>query len=102
LAISDVAKRDGVKLPALSYTLEKSGENLATKAVLQGVVTGRYEDLRRFIYHMEASEGLLLFVEDLSVEGSSELKGEQKGRRITVTIRLATYIREETRPVHPL
>lgn len=102
LAISDVAKRDGVKLPSLSYALEKPGENLATKAVLQGVVAGRYEDLRRFIYHMEASDGLLLFVEDLSVERSSDLKGEQKGRRITVNIRLATYIREENRQVRPL
>jgi hypothetical protein len=51
---------------------------------------------------MEASDRLLLFVEDLSVEGSSDLKGEQKGRRITVNIRLATYIREENRPVRPL
>lgn len=102
LAISDVAKRDGVQLPALSYSLEKQGEDLATKAVLQGAVTGQYENLRRFIYHLEASDGLLLFVEDLSVARAADLKGEQKGRRLTVNIRLATYIREESRPVRPL
>lgn len=102
LAISDVAKRDGVKLPSLSYSLEKQDDGFATKAVIQGVVSGQYEDLRRFIYHMEASEELLLFVEDLSVGRSSDLKGEQKGKRITVNIRLATYIREETPRSHAL
>lgn len=102
LSISNIAKRDGVQLPALSYSMEKQGEDLATKAVLQGAVTGQYEDLRRFIYHLEASDGLLLFVEDLSVGRAADLRGEQRGRRLTVNIRLATYIREENRPVRPL
>ncbi len=102
LAISDIAKRDKVQIPALSYVLEKQSEDLATKAVLQGAVSGQYEDLRRFIYHLEASDGLLLFVEDLSVGRAADLKGEQKGRRLTVNIRLATYIREEIRQARPL
>jgi hypothetical protein len=90
-----MAKRDHVTLPALSYTLEKSSEGFATKALLQGSATGQYEDIRRFIHHLETSDRLLLFVEDLSVGSSSEAKGEQKGKKITVTIRLATYVREQ-------
>jgi hypothetical protein len=96
LVLSDMAKRDHVMLPALSYTLEKSSEGFATKALLQGSATGQYEDIRRFIHHLETSDRLLLFVEDLGVGGSSEAKGEQKGKKkITVTIRLATYVREQ-------
>ena len=38
----------------------------AKKAVLQGTVTGRYEDLRRFLYNLESAEELL-FIEDLNL-----------------------------------
>ncbi len=102
LVLSDMAKRDHVRLPALTYTLEKSSEGVATKAVLQGAATGQYEDLRRFIHHLETSDRLLLFVEDLSVAGSSEANREQTGKKITVTIRLATYVREQPQRGHTL
>jgi Tfp pilus assembly protein PilO len=102
LAISDMAHRDRVALPSLSYALEKTGEGLPIRAVLQGTVTGQYEDLRRFIHHVEASDRLLLFVEDLSVGRSSALQGEQRGKGVTITLRLATYIREETPRSHAL
>lgn len=102
LAISDMARRDRVALPSLSYALEKADEGLPIRAVLQGTVTGQYEDLRRFIHHVEASDRLLLFVEDLSVGRSSALKGEQRGKGVTITLRLATYIREETPRSHAL
>lgn len=98
LAISEIAQRDRVVLPSLTYTLEKAEEGLATKAVLQGTVTGQYEDLRRFIYHLEASDRLLLFIEDLSVGRSAEVKGEKKDKLVTVNLRLATYIRDQSRP----
>jgi len=98
LAISEIAQRDRVVLPSLTYTLGKTDEGLATKAVLQGTVTGQYEDLRRFIHHLEVSDRLLLFVEDLSVGRSSEVKGERKDKLVTVNLRLATFIREESRP----
>jgi hypothetical protein len=96
LAISEMASRDGVSVPALSYTLEKSSDGLATKAFLQGAVTGSYQDLRRFIYHLEAADGLLLFIEDLSAGRSSGARAEKTGKGVTVTLRLATYIREES------
>lgn len=97
LAISEMAKRDGVIVPSFSYTLEKSSDGLATKAFLQGAVTGQYQDLRRFIYHLEASDGLLLFIEDLSAGRSSGARAEKQGKGVTVTLRLVTYIREESR-----
>ena len=95
LVISEIAHRDGVVLPSLTYTLEKTSEGLATKAVLQGAVTGRYEDLRRFIHDLEVSDRVLLFVEDLSVGQSADAKGEKKGKSVTVNLRIATYIRED-------
>ena len=98
LAISEMAQRDRVTLPSLSYSLEKSDEGLATKAVLQGAVTGQYNDLRRFIYHLEASDRLLLFIEDLSVGRSSDVKKERTGKMITVNIRIATYIHKGSQP----
>src|SRR5687768_1641088 len=54
LGVTEEAKRDGVTLPALSYETEKTGVPDATKAVLQGTVTGHYEDLRRFLYNLES------------------------------------------------
>jgi len=95
LAISEMAKRDHVTLPSLSYSLEKSGEGLPIKAVLQGPVTGRYEDLRSFLYHLEAADQLLLFIEDLSVSRSSVLQKDTVGRMVTVNLRIATYVREK-------
>ena len=97
LAISEMARRDGVRVPALSYTLEKSSDGLATKAFLHGAVTGSYQDLRRFIYHLEAPDGLLLFIEDLSVGRSPAARAGKKDKGVTVTLRLVTYVREEGR-----
>ena len=98
LVISEIAQRDRVAIPSFTYTVEKSEDGLAAKATLQGAATGQYEDLRRFIYDLEASNRLLLFIEDLSVGQSSDLKTEQKSKKVTVNLRLATYIREEVKP----
>src|SRR5438034_8170199 len=37
--------------PDVSYTLDKTSDGVATRAVLKGEVTGRYEDLRRSEEH---------------------------------------------------
>ncbi len=88
LGITDEAKRNRVSLPALTYKVEKSEVGLAGKAVFQGSVTGRYEDLRRFIHHLETAEELL-FIEDLNVVGSPGKQSES----VTCTIRIVTYLR---------
>ena len=53
LGISEEAKRDHVTLPALSYKTESTTVANTSKGVLQGSMTGRYEDLRRFIYDLD-------------------------------------------------
>ncbi|MCE9534990.1 MAG: hypothetical protein K8R65_01085, partial [Nitrospirae bacterium] len=58
LGITEEAKRDRVILPALSYKTESTPVAHTSKGVLQGTMTGRYEDLRRFLYDLETAEEL--------------------------------------------
>lgn len=87
-AISQVAKKDRVTVPSLSSSLEKAETDLFTKAVLRGAVTGRYEDLRRFIHHLERTEGFL-FIENLDVGRQSD----SKGGTVTINVTVRTSIR---------
>lgn len=91
LGISDKAKRDRVTLPALSYKTEPTLVANTSKGLLQGSMTGRYEDLRRFIYGLETAEGLL-FIEDLELARS----GGAQNALLTFNIRIATYFRGNT------
>lgn len=88
LTISVLARRDRVSMPNLSYTQGKSEAGGFSKAALKGSAAGRYEDLRRFIYDLEASEGFL-FIEDLDVGRHSAKQGEA----VTVQVTLSTYVR---------
>ena len=90
LGVTEEAKRDQVTLPALSYKTEKTSVPDASKAVLQGTVTGRYEDLRRFLYNLESAEELL-FIEDLNLVRSGNVQDQQ----LTFNIRISTYLRGE-------
>jgi len=87
-AISKVAKKDRVTIPGLSSSLEKTKGALFTKAALRGAATGRYEDLRRFIYHLERTEGFL-FIENLDVGRQS---GSEDGT-LTINLTLRTSVR---------
>jgi hypothetical protein len=91
LGISDEAKRDRVTLPALSYKTEPTLVANTSKGLLQGPMTGRYEDLRRFIYGVETAEELL-FIEDLELTRS----GGVQDAVLTFNIRIATYLRGDT------
>lgn len=97
LSITDEARRNHVSLPGLAYTSEKSEGGLASKAVFHGPVTGRYEDLRRFIHNMEAADRLL-FIENLDVLRSDynekQFKKYKKGEVVTFNLRIATYIKQ--------
>jgi Tfp pilus assembly protein PilO len=90
LGVTEEAKRDQVTLPALSYRTEKTAVSDATKAILQGTVTGRYEDLRRFLYNLESAKELL-FIEDLNLVRSGNVQDQQ----LTFNIRISTYLRGE-------
>jgi len=90
LGISEEAKRDRVTLPALSYKTEPTLVANTSKGLLQGSMSGRYEDLRRFIYDLETAEELL-FIEDLEL---ARVGGAQD-QTLTFTIKIATYLRAE-------
>jgi len=90
LGISEEAKRDHVALPALSYKTEPTSVAHTSKGLLQGAMSGRYEDLRRFIYDLETAEELL-FIEDLELSRS----GGPQDQPLTFNIRIATYLRAE-------
>ena len=90
LGISEEAKRDRVTLPALSYKTEPTAVANTSKGVLQGAMSGRYEDLRRFIYDLETAEEFL-FIEDLELARS----GSAQGQPLTFNIKIATYLRAD-------
>lgn len=91
LGIADEAKRDRVTLPAWSYKTEPTLVMNTTKGLLQGPMTGRYEDLRRFLYGLETTKELLL-IEDLELSRS----GGAQNALLTFNIRIATYLRNDT------
>lgn len=90
LGITEEAKRDRVILPALSYKTESTSLVNTSKGVLQGTMTGRYEDLRRFLYDVETAEELV-YIEDLEFVRS----GSQQDQTLTFNIKIATYLRGE-------
>jgi Tfp pilus assembly protein PilO len=95
LGISEEAKQDHVTLPALSYKTEATTVANTSKGLLQGSMTGKYEDLRRFIYDLETAEELL-FIEDMELAGSSS----PRDQHLTFNIKIATYLRgESVKPV---
>lgn len=90
LGITEEAKRDRVILPALSYKTEPTPVANTSKGLLQGTMTGRYEDLRRFLYDVETAEELV-YIEDLELVPSDA----QQNEKLTFNIKIATYLRGE-------
>jgi Tfp pilus assembly protein PilO len=90
LGISDEAKREGVMLPALSYKTEPTPVAHTTKGLLQGAMSGRYEDLRRFIHDLETADELL-FIEDLELNRAGQLQDAV----LSFNIKIATYLRAD-------
>jgi Tfp pilus assembly protein PilO len=97
LGVTEEAKRDHITLPALSYKTERTVIPDAIKAILQGTVTGRYEDLRKFLYNLETAQELL-FIEDLNLIRSGNLQDPT----LTFNIRISTYLRGEPAQVRSL
>ncbi len=90
LGITEEAKRNRVILPALSYKTEPTPVANTSKGVLQGTMTGRYEDLRRFLYDVETAEELV-YIEDLELVPSDA----QQDKTLKFNIKIATYLRGE-------
>ena len=90
LGISDEAKREGLTLPALSYKTESTTVAHTTKGLLQGSMSGRYEDLRRFIHDLETADELL-FIVDLELNRTGSLQDAA----LTFHVKIATYLRAD-------
>src|SRR6185503_7748078 len=95
LGITEEAKRNRVILPALSYKTEPTPVANTSKGVLQGTMTGRYEDLRLFLYDVETAEEMV-YIEDLELVHSDT----QQDKTLTFIIKIATYLRSD--PVKPV
>jgi hypothetical protein len=76
-----------VTLPALSYKTESTPVLNTSKGVLQGTMSGRYEDLRRFIYDIETADELV-YIEDVDLVLSATQQDS-----LTFNIKIITYLR---------
>ncbi len=90
LGITEEAKRNRVTLPALSYKTEATTVPSTSKGILQGTMSGKYEDLRRFLYDLETAEELI-YIEDLDLVRSNQ----SQDQNLTFNIRIATFLRGE-------
>jgi Tfp pilus assembly protein PilO len=88
LGITDEAKRNQVILPALSYKTESTPVSTISRGILQGTMTGKYEDLRRFLYDIETAEELV-YIEDMELVRSAE----RQDHLLTFNIKIATYLK---------
>lgn len=86
LGITEEAKRNHVTLPALSYKTELTPVAHTSKGLLEGTMSGRYEDIRHFLFGIETAEELV-YIEDLGLLRSST------PQQLTFTIKIATYLR---------
>jgi Tfp pilus assembly protein PilO len=90
LGITEEAKRNHVTLPALSYKTESTAVANTSKGLLQGTMSGRYEDLRRFIYDIETADELV-YIEDVDLVPSTTQQDQ-----LTFNIKIVTYLRADT------
>jgi type IV pilus assembly PilO-like protein len=90
LGITEEAKRDHVSLPALSYKTEATTVAKTNKGILQGTMTGRYEDLRRFLYDLETAEEWII-IEDLELVRPAN----QQEQSLTFNIKISTLFRSD-------
>jgi Pilus assembly protein, PilO len=90
LGITEEAKRNRVTLPALSYKTEATSVAKTSKGILQGTMTGRYEDLRRFLYELETAEEWMI-IEDLGLVHPAN----QQEQMLTFNIKISTLLRNE-------
>jgi Tfp pilus assembly protein PilO len=89
LGITEEAKRNHVTLPALSYKTESTPVLHTSKGLLQGTMSGRYEDLRRFLYDIETADELV-YIEDVDLVPSATQQDN-----LTFNVKIVTYLRND-------
>ena len=92
LALSELAKREQVKIPGMSYDIQKRDGMQPVKATIAFRATGDYAAIYRFVHRMETAEHYLV-IESLDV--AREQKRTMAGTGVVVNITVATYLRHE-------
>ena len=95
LALSELAKREQVRIPGMGYDIKKPEGAQPVKATIAFRATGDYAAIYRFLHRLETAESYLV-IERLDV--ASERKEEISATRVVVNIIVATYLRQTTRP----
>lgn len=99
LAVSDLAKRDGVAIPGMSYSLQKIDDGLALKASMSFQVAGDYAAIRRFIHRLETDDRYFA-VESLDATRSQKRMVLEQGKesiieQVRFNLRVMTFLRPD-------
>lgn len=95
LAISELAKREQVRIPGMGYDIKKPEGTRPVRATIAFRATGDYAAIYRFLNRLETAESYLV-IERLDV--ASERKEETSATRVVVNITVATYLQQAARP----
>lgn len=98
--ISNSAKKNGLKMPAITYQQEKSEQDAKKKmpkddlekTTLLFNVQGGYEGIRRLIYEIESAKYFLI-IEDMNLQKRDEKKDDKIAGAITLQMKVAAYTR---------
>lgn len=99
LAVADLAHRDGVAIPGMSYSLQKVDEGVAMKASMSFQVAGDYAAIRRFIHRLETDRHYLA-VESLDASRSQKRLSLGQGKesvieQVRFNIRVMTFLKPD-------
>jgi len=86
--VASLAKKRGLKIPAVNYQPERVDLQDFQKVVLTFAVVGPYADVRRFLNDLEQSSPFLA-VESLSLARARDKEAAQ----LEVQVKLAAYLR---------
>lgn len=95
LALSELAKRERVRIPGMGYDIKKPEGSRPVKATITFRASGDYAAIYRFLNRLETAESYLV-IERLDV--ASEQKAHTSATRVVVNIAVATYLRQTARP----
>ena len=95
LALSELAKRERVRIPGMGYDIKKPEGSRPVKATITFRASGDYTAIYRFLNRLETAESYLV-IERLDV--ASEQKAHTSATRVVVNIAVATYLRQTARP----
>lgn len=99
LAVVDLAQRDGVAIPGMTYSLKTAGDGLALKATMAFQVSGGYASIRRFLHRLETADRYLV-VESVDVSRSQNRMSSGSSKesltdQVSFNVRVVTFLKPE-------